>query len=90
MFLWYGLLYSILGVLKNRKVKITEIGEDIRELYGYLKDCRNALFHPQSDYYSIKLFRIVMKEGTPEKILKINESLGGYFLSEIEERQRGG
>lgn len=83
MSIWYGLLYGILEVLREKKVVIPEIQNDIDSIYESLRRYRNAVFHPQSKYYSDKFFEIMKDPDSPTKIWNVSAGLGGFFLDEF-------
>jgi hypothetical protein len=83
MFVWYGMLYGILEVLKKKRVSIPAIQTDIDGVYDSLRLCRNAVFHPQPEYFSPKLFKIMEDQDAVNKIWRISKGLGKFFLDEI-------
>lgn len=84
---WYGLLFSILQVLKKNKIVIEAANNEISDLYKALYDYRNAVFHPQPAYWSEKLFNLMRDEDSGAKIRKVHDALRGYFDEEIAKRK---
>ncbi|MDD5130759.1 MAG: hypothetical protein PHS66_06930 [Candidatus Omnitrophica bacterium] len=83
MSIWYGLLFVVLEGLKEEKVIIPEIEDDIKHIYEPLRLYRNAVFHPQKKYWSPKLFKIMEDGNSVDKIWKVHKRLGEYFLEGI-------
>ncbi|MBN2373594.1 hypothetical protein JXL19_07400 [bacterium] len=50
MFIWYGLLFVVLEGLKQEKIIIPDIDNEIEEIYESLRLFRNAVFHIQNQY----------------------------------------
>lgn len=59
MSIWYGMLFGVLEVFKNKKISIPAIENDINDIYDSLRLYRNAVFHPQPKYWSDKLLKIM-------------------------------
>jgi len=87
MFLWYGLLFSVLETFRNAGVVFPEIKQEIGEIYEPLKDLRNGVFHPQPKYWSKKLLKFISMKHTPAKVRKVHRFIGSYFLQEIARRK---
>ena len=86
MSIWYGMLFGVLEVFKNKEINILEIENDINDVYDSLRLYRNAVFHPQPQYWSPKLLEIMKDKHSAEKIWKIHNRLGKYFLDEMRGR----
>ena len=87
MSIWYGILFSVLEGLKEEGVIIDGIEKDIEYVYEPLRLYRNAVFHPQKEYWSHKFFKIMQKQDSVDKIWKIHKRLGEYFLEELNKRR---
>lgn len=83
MSIWYGMLFGVLEALKEEGITIPSIENDINSIYDSLRLYRNAVFHPQKQYWSNKLIKIMEDKDSVNKIWKIHDELGGYFLREI-------
>ena len=88
MSIWYGMLFGTLEVLKKRDVVIPEIQADIDGIFEGLRKYRNAVFHPQEEYLSPKLFEIMKDPDSVRKIWSVHAGLGGYFLAEFKRRRQ--
>jgi len=83
MSIWYGMLFGVLEVFKNKKITLPTIQSDIESVYESLRLYRNAVFHPQEEYYSHKLLAIMKDRESVSKIWKIHSELGGWFLENV-------
>lgn len=81
LFIWYGLLYSVLEVFKKEKIKLSSWDNDI---FNILYQCRNGVFHVQSEYLSQKILKVIMPKDTARKIYTLHEEAGAYLLEEID------
>ncbi|MFH1894095.1 MAG: hypothetical protein ABIK83_15590 [Candidatus Zixiibacteriota bacterium] len=87
MFLWYALLYSVLETFEKYGVSFPEVQNDIDDVLAPLRRLRNAVFHPQSKYWSPKLFEFIGMNESVRKIHSIHSHLGRYFLSEFKKNE---
>jgi len=85
MSLWYGMLFGVLEVVKNKQIDIPGL-EDMNSIYKPLKLFRNAVFHAQPKYWSPKLFEIIEHKDSVQKIRQIHGALGEYFLKTLRSR----
>ncbi len=83
MSIWYGMLYGVLEVLKEKDVSIPKIQGDIDSIFDSLRLYRNAVFHPQPKYWSQKLFEIMKDQNSAKKIWNVHAGLGEFFLEEL-------
>jgi len=88
MSIWYGMLFGVLEELRNKQISIPSIDQDINDVYDSLRLFRNAVFHPQKEYWSGKLFKIMERKESAKKLWKIHKHLGGLFLSEMKIRTK--
>ena len=86
MCVWYGMLFSVLEVVKEKSLAIEGI-EDLDTIYEPLRLFRNAVFHAQPKYWSPKLFEIMKDPESALKIRKIHSALGKFFLTELRNRR---
>lgn len=84
MSLWYGLLFVVLEALKEENIIISEIQEDINDIYDSLRVYRNAVFHAQEKYWSPKFFEIMEKTNSVRKIWNVHKKVGDFLLKEIQ------
>ena len=54
MFTWYGMGYSLIEFMSDKKIIIPEIEEDIKKVRKILRLCRNGSLHIQDEiaFYS--------------------------------------
>ena len=83
MSIWYGMLYGTLEILKEKKIVVPDIQEDIDSIFDSLRLYRNAIFHPQPEYFSPKLVKIMEDQESVVKLWKISRGLGKFFLEEL-------
>lgn len=90
MSLWYGMLFGVLEVVKEKKIDIPGL-DDLDNIYDSLRLFRNAVFHPQPEYWSHKTYELFKDEQSAIKIRKVHSSLGKYFLECLREdlQQKG-
>ena len=86
MSIWYGMLFGVLEALKDEKIIIPEINWHITDIYEPLRLYRNAVFHPQPEYWSSKLLKITEDEDSVKKIWTVHNIIGKYLLEEMQER----
>lgn len=87
MSIWYGMLFAVLEVFKKKKISMPEIEIDVADIYDSLRLYRNAVFHPQPEYWSPAFFKIMKVKDSVAKIRKVHDHLGRYFLKEMQERR---
>jgi len=83
MSIWYGMLYGVLEVLKEKSVAVPKIQGDIDSIFDSLRLYRNAVFHPQPKYWSPKLFEIMNDPESAKRIWGVHAGLGEFFLEEL-------
>ena len=83
MCLWYGILFSVLETLKEIKVSMPEIQEDINKMYPVLKRYRNAVFHVQEEYYPDKWRNLILDDSSADKIRLIHKQVGIFLLKNL-------
>ena len=83
---WYGLLFAICEELREQKVKVCEIQNDIDSIFSSLRRCRNAVFHIQSKYWSKKLLDFITVAENATKVHRIHNGLGKWAAEEMERR----
>lgn len=83
MCLWYGVLFSVLEALREIKVNVPEVQEDINQMYPILKKYRNAVFHVQEDYWPDKWRNLILDDTSAEKIHLIHKKVGIFLLKNL-------
>lgn len=83
MSIWYGMLFGVLEVLKKRGIAIPEIQADMESIFDGLRLYRNAVFHPQEEYFSPKLVAIMKDKDAVKKIYRVHSGIGDWFLAEL-------
>ena len=86
MCMWYGLLYSVLEEILNRKLSIQGL-ECSGEIINELRLFRNAVFHPQKKYWTDKIFKLIEKNDSATRIREIHSALGSFLYEEINNRE---
>lgn len=89
MSIWYGMLFGVLDVLKKRDISIPAIQADIDGIFSSLHMYRNAVFHPQPEYFSHKLLEVMKDKDSVRKIWNVHAGLGSFFLSEVKKLNAG-
>jgi len=83
MCLWYGILFSVLETLKEIKISVSKIQEDINKMYPVLKRYRNAVFHVQEEYWSVKWRNLILDDSSADKIHLIHKQAGIFLLKNL-------
>jgi len=83
MCLWYGILFTVLETLKEIKVSVPEIQEDINKMYPVLKRYRNAVFHVQEKYWPVKWRTLILDDSSADKIHLIHKQVGIFLLKNL-------
>jgi len=83
MSIWYGMLYGVLEVLKEKSIAVPKIQGDIDSVFDSLRLYRNAVFHPQPKYWSPKLLEIMKDPESAKRIWSVHAGLGEFFLEEL-------
>ena len=83
MCLWYGILFSVLEALKEIKISVPEIQEDINKMYPVLKTYRNAVFHVQKKYWSNKWRNLLLDDSSADKIHLIHKQVGIFLIKNL-------
>ena len=78
MFTWYGMVYSLITFMRERKIIIPEIKRDIKKVSEILRLSRNGVFHVQAEIGFEKLFKTIGPGGS-STINKIHESIGSHI-----------
>lgn len=81
--LWYSILFSVLEVLKNNKIKIKDINKEINFIYPILKRYRNAVFHIQKKYWNDKWRDLILQDKTADIIIKVHKRIGEFLLNNL-------
>jgi len=87
MCLWYSLLYSVLEVIRDKGYAVPGI-EEANDIMDPLRKFRNAVFHPQAEYWSKKFLGIWGDHDSVSKIRTVHSALGKFFLEEARKRNR--
>ena len=83
MCLWYGILFLVLETLKEIKISVSKIQEDINKMYPVLKRYRNAVFHVQEEYWSVKWRNLILDDSSADKIHLIHKQAGIFLLKNL-------
>jgi len=83
MCLWYGLLFSILEALRESKVKVAEVQDEIAHLYTALRKYRNAVFHVQRGYWTEKWRKLILDDESANAIHRIHKQVGRFLLNKV-------
>lgn len=87
--IWYGMLYGVLEVLKEKRIRIPSIQTDIDSICDRLRLFRNAVFHPQPEYISPKLFNLMQDPESVNTIWRISAGLSDFFIEELDRLNAG-
>lgn len=83
MSIWYGMLYGVLVVPSEKNICLPNIQADIDSIRDSLRLYRNAVFHPQPQYWSAKLIEVMKDPESTRRIWAVHTGLGGFFLEEL-------
>lgn len=91
MYIWYGLLYSVIEGLDNRRVKLGgRLVSDLRAIREPLSKARNATFHvgATDGYWDKRLFEIANNPDSAHQITRAHEAIGQLLLDELRRRNQ--
>ena len=60
-----------------------KIQEDINKMYPVLKRYRNAIFHVQEEYWSVKWRNLILDDSSADKIHLIHKQAGIFLLKNL-------
>ena len=87
MFVWYGLLWSVIEAIEERRFEVRgPLREDIANMRDALKRCRNAVMHVPSNNNLLDP-RIQELIELPESVLRIrriHHGLGRLLREEVQ------
>lgn len=85
MCIWYSLLYCVLDEIIKSGVDIPGLHVDY-DILDKLRKFRNAVFHPQPEYFSSMLFKLIKESNSALEIRSIHSALGNFFLQEMKRK----
>jgi len=85
MCLWYGLLYTVCEALHESRIDIGPLQTDIEKIYANLRLLRNAVFHIQQEYWSVKMQSILDDPESASTIRRVHDGVGEWFLARFAE-----
>ena len=90
MFVWYGLLWSVVEAcivpVEGREIEIRgPFREDIDRMADILRRCRNAVLHvPRSgELLDDRIAQLVAEQGSPDALRRIHRGFGRLFIEEF-------
>jgi hypothetical protein len=86
MYLWYGLLWSVIeGVRRRRIVLRGRFATDLRLIADGLREARHAVFHvgEPDGYYDQRLFKIMAVPGAVPAIWRVHKGFARLFYEEL-------
>lgn len=86
MSLWCAVLFTVLEALKENRIKIPEVQNEIDQMYQILKRYRNAVFHVQPKYWTKKWRDLILDNTSAYKIQKIHKQVGIFLLNTLKKR----
>jgi hypothetical protein len=84
---WYSSLFTVLEGIKSMKIIISNIHKETIELYEPLRRFRNATYHHKKKYWDKRFFEIWKKDGYIQKIEKLHNEIGNYFLNKFDKTE---
>ena len=88
MFTWYGMVYSLIEFMSDKKIIIPEIKRDIKKVRKILHLSRNGAFHVQAEIGFEKLFKTIGPGGS-FTINKIHELIGSQIQEALSRSMLG-
>lgn len=85
MSIWYGMLYGAIEEFQKSKEEVPGIDLD-DPFWIQLRRYRNAVFHPQSEYFSDKFLDLVKNPDSVAKIRGAHEAFSAFFLDQVPKR----
>lgn len=79
---WYGLFYGVIEEAHRMKLQIPGV-DLLDKLWDKLRRFRNAVFHPQKEYWSPKFIGFVREPDCVSKIRDAHSAFGRFFLATL-------
>jgi hypothetical protein len=89
LYLWYGLLFSVIEGCKEKGVDLSGIDSLDASLYGSLRELRNTVFHTarKDSYVEARMFNVMTQAGSARRLRDIHYRLyDDYLVPEIKRR----
>jgi hypothetical protein len=86
MFVWYGLLWSVLEAFRDRRLDIRgAFLEDITRMSDLLRRCRNAVLHVPAagDLLDRRIDELVKEPESATTLRRIHRGVGRLFIEEF-------
>jgi hypothetical protein len=88
MYVWYGLLWSVIEGMTLRRVPLQGgLRDDVRRVREPLGKARNAVFHVGAAYYDARLFEPMQASDSALRIRRAHAGIGNLLLDEIRNRR---
>jgi hypothetical protein len=91
MFVWYGLLWSVLEAFGDRKVTIRgPLQQDVELMADLLRRCRNAVMHVPGNgkLLDSRIENLVKEPGSAVVIRRIHRGVSRLFIEEFNRRTK--
>lgn len=87
MYVWYGLLWSVIDGLTLRRARLQGgLRDDVRRVREPLRQARNAVFHVGDGYFDDRLFEPMRVEESAVVIRRAHHGIGNLILDEMQYR----
>jgi hypothetical protein len=91
MYLWYSLLWVVIEGFQDRGIDLRgPMAEDIEDVGGRLRRCRNAIFHVPEQNHDPRLFEVMQDTDSAATIGRISTGFGRLFIEEGDRRKQTG
>jgi hypothetical protein len=91
MFVWYGLLWSVLEAVADRKLDVRgPFLEDVNRMTDLLRRCRNAVMHVPAEGRLLdrRIDELVTEPDSAVVIRRIHSGVGRLFFEELKRRTK--
>ena len=91
MFAWYGLLWSVIEAIEERKFDLRgPLRDDIAQIRDALKHCRNAVMHVPSnnDLLDPRIQKLIELPESVLRIWRIHDGLGRLLREEVQRQSK--
>ena len=92
LYLWYGLLFSVIEGCKEKGVDLSGLDSLDTSLYDSLKELRNTVFHTarKDSYVEARMFNVMTQPGSARRLRDIHYRMyDDYLVPEIKRRGLG-
>jgi biopolymer transport protein ExbD len=80
LLVWYGMLFTVMELLKSKGVALAALDPNFDELYSALRRLRNSVFHAEKTYWDDRQIEVMQLDEAVKRIHHVHDTLGELFL----------